>query len=98
MGWIKAIDRYQLAPTEDGRTTVTMGETMSGPLLTLFYNDGKLRKGHLDALRMLKAAAEELAPGPLASPVRPWLYVPFVNFDFGLPQPGFRPLPRPGAL
>jgi hypothetical protein len=43
MGWIKAIDRFRLAPTGDGQTTVTMEETMSGPLLTLFYNDGKLQ-------------------------------------------------------
>jgi uncharacterized membrane protein len=64
MGWIKAIDRYRLAPTEDGRTTVTMEETMSGPLLTLFYNDAKLRKGHQDMLRMLKTAAEGLVPRP----------------------------------
>jgi len=62
MGWIKAIDRYRLAPAGDGQTTVTMEETMSGPLLTLFYNDRKLRKGHQDMLRMLKAAAERPAP------------------------------------
>jgi len=64
MGWIKAIDRFRLAPTGDGRTTVTMEETMSGLLLTLFYNDGKLRKGHQDMLRMLKTAAEGPAPTP----------------------------------
>jgi uncharacterized membrane protein len=58
MGWIKAIDRCRLAPTEDGRTTVTMEESMSGPFLTLFYSDGKLRKGHEEVLRMLKTAAE----------------------------------------
>jgi uncharacterized membrane protein len=62
MGWIKAIDRWRLAPTSDGRTTVTMEESMSGPLLTFFYNDDKLRKGHQDVLRMLKSAAEEVAP------------------------------------
>lgn len=60
MGWIKAIDRCRLAPTEDGRTTVTLEESMSGPLLTFFYDDGKLREGHEDVLRMLKAAAESL--------------------------------------
>jgi uncharacterized membrane protein len=63
MGWIKAVDRCRLASTEDGRTTVTMEESMSGPLLTFFYTSGKLRKGHQDALRMLKTAAECLAPG-----------------------------------
>ena len=29
-GWVKAIDRCRLAPTEDGRTAVTMEESMSG--------------------------------------------------------------------
>jgi hypothetical protein len=58
MGGIKAIDGFRLAPTGDCRTTVTMEESMSGLLLTLFYNDSKLRKGHQDALRMLKTAAE----------------------------------------
>jgi len=38
-----------------------MEESISGPLLTFFYSDDKLRKGHQDVLRMLKAAAEELA-------------------------------------
>jgi hypothetical protein len=61
MGWIKAIDRIRLAAAEDGRTTVTMEESMSGPLLTLFYSEGKLRQGHQDMLRMLKTAAEERA-------------------------------------
>jgi hypothetical protein len=63
MGWIKAIDRCRLAPAGDGRTTVTMEESMSGPLLTFFYSSGKLRKGHQDMLRMLKTAAEAAAPG-----------------------------------
>jgi hypothetical protein len=35
-----------------------MEESMSGPFLTLFYSDGKLRKGHGEVLRMLKTAAE----------------------------------------
>ena len=35
---------------------------MSGPFLTFFYSSGKLRKGHQDALRMLKTAAECRAP------------------------------------
>jgi uncharacterized membrane protein len=58
MGWIKAVDRCRLAPTEDGRTTVTMEESMSGPLLTFLYSNSKLRKGHQSALQMLKTAAE----------------------------------------
>jgi hypothetical protein len=63
MGWIKAVDRCRLASTGDGRTTVTIEESMSGPLLSFFYSSGRLRKGHQDALRMLKTAAECLAPG-----------------------------------
>lgn len=58
MGWLKAIDRYRLAPAADGRTTVTFAESLAGPLLTLFYREGRLRKGHQDMLRMLKTAAE----------------------------------------
>lgn len=58
MGCMKAIDRMRLAPTADGGTLATLEESLSGPLLTLFYNDEKLRKGHQDVLRMLKAAAE----------------------------------------
>jgi hypothetical protein len=61
MGWVKAIDRIRLGAAEDGRTTVTMEESMSGALLTLFYSDSKLRRGHQDMLRMLKAAAEKRA-------------------------------------
>jgi hypothetical protein len=64
MGWIKAIDRCRLATTGDERITVTVEETMSGPLLTLFCNDRKLRRGDQDMLRMLKTAPEALAPRP----------------------------------
>jgi hypothetical protein len=78
MGWIKAIDRFRLAPTGDGQTTVTMEETMSGPLLTLFYNDGKLQiscrlvlasgdlLGHLGHRAYRAAASRYLRPGPSA--------------------------------
>ncbi|MFF9167647.1 SRPBCC family protein [Streptomyces sp. NPDC014776] len=58
MGCMKAIDRMRLAPTARGGTLATIEESLSGPLLTLFYSDKKLRKGHQDVLRMLKAAAE----------------------------------------
>ncbi|GAA3140322.1 SRPBCC family protein [Nonomuraea roseoviolacea] len=58
MGCFKAIDRMRLEETGDGRTRVTVEESMSGPLLTLFYSDAKLRQGHDDLLRVLKAAAE----------------------------------------
>ncbi|MEU0479316.1 SRPBCC domain-containing protein [Streptosporangium sp. NPDC006013] len=58
MGYIKAVDRMRLDVTENGRTRVTIEESMSGPLLTLFYSSAKLRKGHEDMLRMLKTAAE----------------------------------------
>ncbi|NUW42099.1 SRPBCC family protein [Nonomuraea rhodomycinica] len=58
MGCFKAIDRMLLEETADGRTRVTVEESMSGPLLTLFYSGAKLRQGHEDLLRMLKTAAE----------------------------------------
>ncbi|MEV0145857.1 MULTISPECIES: SRPBCC domain-containing protein [unclassified Nonomuraea] len=58
MGCFKAIDRMRLDPTENGQTRVTIEESMSGPLLTLFYSSAKLREGHEDMLRMLKTAAE----------------------------------------
>ncbi|MEW9547333.1 SRPBCC domain-containing protein [Nonomuraea sp. NPDC050783] len=58
MGFVKAIDRMKLHETGDGRTRVTIEESMSGPLLPLFYNTAKLRQGHEDILRMLKVAAE----------------------------------------
>ncbi|MFI0353321.1 SRPBCC family protein [Actinomadura sp. 9N407] len=61
MGMMKAIDRMTLSETADGQTLVTVEESMSGPLLTLFYSSAKLRKGHEDLLRMLKTAAEETA-------------------------------------
>ncbi|MDX2701539.1 hypothetical protein PV350_01575 [Streptomyces sp. PA03-6a] len=59
MGWMKAVDRMRMAPSDDGRTVVTIEESLSGPLLTLFYDSARLRRGHEDVLRMLKAAAEE---------------------------------------
>ncbi|MFF7679676.1 SRPBCC family protein [Actinacidiphila glaucinigra] len=65
MGWMKAVDRMRMAPTDDGRTVVTIEESLSGPLLSLFYDSARLRQGHEEILRMLKAAAEEgrgLAP------------------------------------
>lgn len=58
MGGVKAIDRLRLSATAEGRTRVTIEESMSGPLLTLFYSSGRLRRGHEALLRMLKTAAE----------------------------------------
>jgi hypothetical protein len=58
MGCMKAIDRMRLSETAEGQTQVTIEESMSGPLLTLFYSTAKLREGHEDLLRMLKTAAE----------------------------------------
>ncbi|MEU9397485.1 hypothetical protein AB0D86_46855 [Streptomyces sp. NPDC048324] len=49
----------RLEPILHGGTLVTLEESLSGPLLTLFYNVDKLHKGHRDVLRMLKAAAED---------------------------------------
>lgn len=47
-----------MTPVDDDRTVATMEESLSGPLLTLFYDGARLRKGHEAILRMLKAAAE----------------------------------------
>ncbi|MDX3234417.1 SRPBCC family protein [Streptomyces sp. ME03-5709C] len=58
MGCVRAIDRIRMAPTDGDRTVVTMEESLSGPLLTLFYDGTRLRKGHEAMLHMLKAAAE----------------------------------------
>ncbi|MDX2647213.1 SRPBCC family protein [Streptomyces sp. PA03-1a] len=67
MGWVKAVDRMRMAPTDDGRTVVTIEESLSGPLLTLFYDSTRLRRGHEEILRMLKAATEESAEESRAS-------------------------------
>ncbi|MGI8331564.1 SRPBCC family protein [Actinomadura scrupuli] len=64
MGGVKAIDRLLLSGTAEGRTRVTIEESMSGPLLTLFYSTGRLRRGHVDVLRMLKTAAENGGRSP----------------------------------
>ncbi|MFE0630015.1 SRPBCC family protein [Streptomyces sp. NPDC058864] len=58
MGWMRAIDRMRMTPADNGRTVVTIEESLSGPLLTLFYDSTRLRRGHEEILRMLKAAAE----------------------------------------
>ena len=43
MGWIKAVDRCRLASTGDRRITVTIEESMSGPLLSFFYSSVRWR-------------------------------------------------------
>ncbi|SDJ59520.1 Polyketide cyclase / dehydrase and lipid transport [Nonomuraea maritima] len=58
MGFVKAVDRLRLEETADGRTRVTVEESMSGPFLTLLYSNARLREGHDDMLRMLRTAAE----------------------------------------
>ena len=58
MRWMKAIDRIQLAPDGDGRTLASIEESLSGPLINVFYSEARLRSGHQKMLRMLKAAAE----------------------------------------
>lgn len=50
----KAVDRHLLEPLPDGRTRVTIAESLAGPLLPLLYPSAKLREGHerwLAALR-----------------------------------------------
>ncbi|WP_431948575.1 SRPBCC family protein [Actinacidiphila sp. bgisy167] len=58
MGCMRAVERIRMTPVDDDRTAVTMEESLSGPLLTLFYDEARLRKGHEAILRMLRAAAE----------------------------------------
>ncbi|MEV0971446.1 SRPBCC family protein [Microtetraspora glauca] len=55
----KAVDRHVLEPLDDGRTRVTVEESLAGPLLSLFYSERKLQANHERWLAELKAAVEE---------------------------------------
>ncbi|RJO78471.1 SRPBCC domain-containing protein [Nocardia panacis] len=61
LGCMRAIDRIRFEALDDGRTRVTMQESLAGPLLTSFYSSEKLRAGHEEMLRQLKTAAEAAA-------------------------------------
>ncbi|GIH92382.1 SRPBCC family protein [Planobispora siamensis] len=65
----KAVDRHVLEPLEDGRTRVTVEESLAGPLLPLFYGERKLRANHERWLSDLRSAVETArTPSPLAGP------------------------------
>lgn len=55
----KAIHVWQLAPGPDGGTTVTVNESMDGPLMKALYPSEKLSEADMDWLSALKKAAEE---------------------------------------
>jgi hypothetical protein len=54
-----AIDRHLIEPVDGDRTRVTMAESLAGPLLTLFYNQAKLRTDHEEFLTSFKAHLEQ---------------------------------------
>ena len=53
-----AVDQHLLEPAGDGRTRVTIRESLAGPLLPLLYRQPTLQAGHQQWLAALKAAAE----------------------------------------
>lgn len=55
----KAVHRHVLEATDEGATRVFSEESMSGPLLVLFFDDAKLRTGMEKWLTALKTAAEK---------------------------------------
>jgi hypothetical protein len=55
---LKAVDRNLLEPVDADHTTVTLQESLAGPLLTLFYSPARLRAGHEAYLIALKTFAE----------------------------------------
>jgi hypothetical protein len=54
----KAVDQHLLEPAGNGRTTVTMRESLAGPLLPLFYRPSQLQAGHQRWLTALKTTLE----------------------------------------
>ncbi len=54
----KAVDQHLLEPAGNGRTTVTMRDSLAGPLLPLFYRPSQLQAGHQQWLTALKKALE----------------------------------------
>ena len=42
----KAVDQHLLEPAGNGRTTVTIRESLAGPLLPLLYRPSQLQAGH----------------------------------------------------
>lgn len=60
LGLYRAIDRMVLT-REDGRTRVTLEESLDGPLVRLVYGEDKLRAGHEARLSALKDHIESAA-------------------------------------
>ena len=54
----KAVDQHLLEPAGNGRTTVTMRESLAGPLLPLLYRPTQLQAGHQQWLTALKTVLE----------------------------------------
>ena len=54
----KAVDQHLLEPTGNGRTTVTIGESLAGPLLPFRYRSSQLQAGHQRWLTALKITLE----------------------------------------
>jgi hypothetical protein len=52
------MDQHLLEPTGDGRTKVTIRESLAGPLLPLLYRPSTLQAGHQQWLTALKTAVE----------------------------------------
>ncbi|WP_169949704.1 SRPBCC family protein [Microbispora sp. H11081] len=57
LGLYRAVDRHVLEPLEDGRTRITVEESLAGPLLPLFYREHMLRANHERWLANLARAA-----------------------------------------
>ncbi len=55
----KAVDQHLLEPAGNGRTTITMRESLAGPLLSLLYRPSQLQAGHQRWLTALKTALEQ---------------------------------------
>ena len=55
----KAVDQHLLEPAGNGRTTVTIRESLAGPLLTLLYRPSQLQAGHQRWLTALKTTLEQ---------------------------------------
>ena len=55
----KAVDQHLLEPAGNGRTTVTIRESLAGPLLPLLYRPSRLQAGHQRWLTALKTTLEQ---------------------------------------
>lgn len=54
----KAVDQHLLEPAGNGGTTVTMRESLAGPLLPSFTGPSQLQASHQQWLTALKTAIE----------------------------------------